>query len=115
MSARNLVPGCLILSVLMALPVHARPEILRDGISYYSDEYFQKGLVRDIEGEKNYEEIYQFYTYYEAIYDSLGRVTAFKEYKRGELIYEEQYLYKESEPTPIKRTVLAYEEKGSGG
>jgi hypothetical protein len=37
-------------------------------------------MVRDIVAEKNYEEIYQFYTYYEVSYDVKARVKIFKEY-----------------------------------
>ncbi len=85
---------CLIvLLVGTASLAYSRPELIRAGVPYYSDEYFQQGVVRDIESEKNYEEIYKFYTYYEVIYDSDKRVTVFREYKRGDLIYEEHYQY----------------------
>jgi len=75
---------------------------------YYSDEYFQEGVVRDIEAEKNYEEVYQFYTYYEVIYDSSKRVKVFREYKRGEVIHEEHYQYVKGDDGHwhIKRSII---------
>ncbi|MCK5003203.1 MAG: hypothetical protein KAJ92_03115 [Gammaproteobacteria bacterium] len=82
---------------------YSRPEVIRADIPYYSDDYFKQGVVRDIESEKNYEEIYQFYTYYEVIYDSSERVKVFREYKRGVLIHEEHYQY---DKDAIKRTVV---------
>ncbi len=88
---KNLLYSLLI--CLLSFPAWGRPEIIREGISYYSDEYFQEGKVKDIVSEKNYEEVYQFYTYYEVIYDSVERVKVFKEYKQGEVIYEEHYQY----------------------
>ena len=90
---------------LLAPAVHSRPEVIRAGMKYYSDEYFENGLVKDIEAEKNYEEIYQHYTYYEVIYDSRERVTVFKEYKQGAVILEERYRYV-SDPPSVERTVL---------
>ena len=83
--------------------VCSRPEVIRADVPYYSDDYFQQGEVRDIESEKNYEEIYQFYTYYEVIYDSSERVRLFREYKRGNIIHEEHYQY---DKDSIKRTVI---------
>jgi len=84
--------------------VHSRPEVIRADVSYYSDDYVQQGLVRDIKSEKNYEEIYQFYTYYEVIYDESKRVKIFREYKKGDVIHEEHYQY---EHDSVKRTVLS--------
>jgi hypothetical protein len=87
--------GFLALCVLVA-PVHdagARPERIRAGHSYYSDDSVEAGLVRDIAAEKNYEEVYQLYGYYEAIYDAAGRVVTFREYKRGDPIRTEEYRY----------------------
>lgn len=71
----------------------ARPEKIRAGHSYYSDDYVEAGLVRDLAEEKNYEEVYQFYGYYEAIYDEAGRVVTFREYERGEPVRTEEYRY----------------------
>ena len=82
---------------------YSRPEVIRADVPYYSDDYVQQGVVRDIESEKNYEEVYQFYTYYEVVYDSSERVKVFREYKRGNLIHEERYQY---DKDSIKRTVV---------
>lgn len=80
---------------LFVLPLSAeeRPGSIRPGHSYYSDEYVERGLVRDILTERNYEEVYQRYTYYEAVYDEAGRVATFREYRRGETIRLERYRY----------------------
>ncbi len=94
-----------LLICLVVFSAWGRPEIIREGMSYYSDEYFEQGAVKDIVAEKNYEEIYQFYTYYEVIYDSAERVKIFREYKQGEVIYEEHYLYDE-QGVLIKNSVL---------
>ena len=91
--------------LLVAPPVQSRPEVIRAGMKYYSDEYFEDGLVRDLDGEKNYEEIYQHYTYYEVIYDAQERVTEFREYKQGTVIYEAHYRYGPA-PQDVERTVL---------
>ena len=95
----------LIVCLLLVAPaVQSRPEMIREGMKYYSDEYFEDGVVRDIEGEKNYEEIYQHYTYYEVVYDAQGRVTVFKEYKQGAVIYEAHYRYGPA-PQDVERTI----------
>jgi len=91
--------------LLVAPAVQPRPEVIREGIKYYSDEYFEDGLVKDIESEKNYEEIWQHYTYYEAVYDSQGRVRVFKEYKQGAVIFEAHYRYA-LDSADVERTVL---------
>jgi hypothetical protein len=71
----------------------ARPERIKPGMSYYSDDFVEEGRIRDLAEEKNYEEVYQFYTYYEALYDANARVVVFKEYRRGEVIRTERYRY----------------------
>ena len=82
----------------------ARPEKIRPGHSYYSDDARVEGLVRDIGEDKNYEEVYQRYRYYEAVYDEAGRVVLFKEYVRGDLIRTEEYRYG-TEGTLVERVV----------
>jgi len=72
---------------------------------YYSDDFVVAGLVHDLAAEKNYEEVYQFYSYYEVIYDAQERVTIFKEYKRGELIRTEEYRYQPSGDLLERRTL----------
>lgn len=101
---RRAVPliACL---ALLAPAAQSRPEMIRPGLKYYSSEYFEKGLVKDIGTEKNYEEVFQHYTYYEVIYDARGRPTVFKEYKQGTVILEERYRYLLDPPT-VERTVL---------
>jgi hypothetical protein len=74
-------------------------------MSYYSDEFVVAGLVRDLGNEKNYEEVYQLYSYYEAIYDEQERVVIFKEYKRGDLIQTEEYRYRSSGELLERRTL----------
>jgi len=82
------------LAVLLAVgSAAARPEKIRPGHSYYSDGTRVEGLVRDIGEEKNYEEVYQRYRYYEAVYDEAGRVVLFKEYERGEVTRTDEYRY----------------------
>jgi hypothetical protein len=71
----------------------ARPETIRAGVPYYSDELVENGSVRDIDVERNYEEVYQFYTYYEIYYDESERVTRCIEYKRGDEIRKDTYRY----------------------
>lgn len=83
----------LCLFFLFVSPVQSRPDVVREGISYYSDKFSEKGVVRDIVSDKNYEEVYQLYTYYEVVYDAQARVAVFKEYKRGEVISEDRYRY----------------------
>ncbi|MBW2445454.1 MAG: hypothetical protein JRG83_05975 [Deltaproteobacteria bacterium] len=61
--------------------------------------------MHDLAAEKNYEEVYQFYSYYEAIYDAQERVVVFKEYKRAELIRTEEYSYRSSGDLLERRTL----------
>ena len=88
-----------IVGVGISLDASSQPEKIRPGHSYYSDELAEsthRGLVRSLGQEKNYEEIYQFYSYYEFVYDEGGRVVFFREYKRGEVIRTEKYRYDDS-------------------
>jgi hypothetical protein len=78
---------------LLATTADARPEKIRPGMPYYSDDYVEAKGVRDIGAEKNYEEVYQNYTYYEAIYDDGERVVTFIEYEKGEETHREEYAY----------------------
>ena len=71
----------------------ARPERIRPGHSYYSDSEAGEGEVRDIGQERNYEEVYQSYRYYEAVYDEAERVVTFREYVRGDPVRTEEYRY----------------------
>ena len=106
--SKHMILSALFGLALVTAPPHAlsRPEIVREGISYYSNDYVQTGEVRDLADEKNIEEVFQFYTYYEASYDARGRVIVFKEYKKGNVIYEERYSYNDEGDTPGTKTVL---------
>ena len=83
----------------LAAPAWARPERIRAGLTYYSDTAVTAGegeaVVRDLGEEKNYEEVYQLYRYFEAVYDERGRVVHFREYLRGEVIRSEVYVWSE--------------------
>jgi hypothetical protein len=92
-------------TLMHARQADARPESIRPGVSYYSDEFVAVGLVHDIVAEKNYEEVFQLYSYYEAIYDERERVVVFKEYKRGQLIRTEEYRYRSSGDLLERRTL----------
>ena len=77
----------------------SRPEKIRPGPSYYAEELAEptnQGLVRALGPEKNYEEDFQLYTYYEVVYDEVERVVLFREYKQGEVIRTEEYRYDDS-------------------
>jgi len=73
----------------------ARPEVIRADTSYYSDELVENGPVRDIGTERNYEEVFKLYTYYEVVYDTGKRVIRCLEYKRGDVIRTDHYRYAE--------------------
>jgi hypothetical protein len=84
------------LGMSVSLEASSQPEKIRAGQSYYSDalgEPTNQGMVRAPGQDKNYEEVYQFYTYYEFVYDEEERVVLFREYKRGEVIRAEKYSY----------------------
>jgi hypothetical protein len=80
-------------SAALSISASARPERIRAGYSYYSDGYSVQGAIYDLAEEKNYEEVYQSYRYYEARYDEAGRVVRFVEYVRGEMARTEEYRY----------------------
>ena len=70
-----------------------RPENILSDHSCYSDTYRVDGVVHDIGGEKNHEEVYQLHTYYEIIYDETESVVVFREYQKGTIIRVEGYGY----------------------
>jgi hypothetical protein len=85
-----------IVALGMPLAASSQPEKIRPGDSYYSAELGEptnQGLVQSLGPEKNYEEVYQFYTYYVFVYDEAERVVLFREFKRGEVIRTEAYRY----------------------
>ncbi len=79
--------------VILTLRAYANPENIKPGSSYFSDDYSVKGKISQLGEEKNFEEIFKNYEYYEAIYDERGRISIFKIYKRGEVILTEEYSY----------------------
>jgi hypothetical protein len=83
----------------------ARPERIRAGHPYYSDDFSLEGVVRDLAGEKNYEEVYQAYRYYEAVYDDRDRVVSFKQVERGEVVREDRYRYAGDAALPVEHIV----------
>ena len=94
-SSAVLICGLALALCASTQPASARPERIRAGVSYYSDELVATGPVRDIGAERNYEEVYQLYRYYEVVYDEAERVVRCLEYERGEVIREDTYRYAE--------------------
>ena len=90
-----LAAGLVLTPCALAAPASARPETIRAGVSYYSDELVESGPVRDIGVERNYEEVFKLYSYYEVLYDESERVVRCLEYKRGDVIREDTYRYAE--------------------
>jgi len=90
-----LAAGLVLIPCALVSPASARPESIRAGVSYYSDELVESGPVRDIGVERNYEEVFKLYSYYEVLYDESERVVRCLEYKRGAVIREDTYRYAE--------------------
>ena len=88
-----LAAGLVLIPCALVSPASARPESIRAGVSYYSDELVESGPVRDIGVERNYEEVFKLYSYYEVLYDESERVVRCLEYKRGDVIREDTYRY----------------------
>jgi mono/diheme cytochrome c family protein len=77
-------------------PLSIVPVTVKPDVAFYSDDCGSRGRVRGLLEEKNYEEVYQSYSYFEAWYDRAQRVVEFKEYRRGDVILSESYSYDES-------------------
>ena len=88
-----LLAGLVLAPCVLPALASARPETIRAGVSYYSDELIESGPVRDIGAERNYEEVFKLYRYYEVLYDESERVVRCLEYKRGDVIREDTYRY----------------------
>jgi hypothetical protein len=69
------------------------PYEIKAGTSYYSDEYSSSNGLSELGEEKNFEEVYQYYNYYEAVFDSQERIVIFKAYKQGVVEFSETYSY----------------------
>lgn len=90
------ITSIVFISLLLAvLPVKAgaRPAKIKPGIAYYADDYTVKEGIAELGEERNYEEVYKNYEYYEAFYDEQDRIKIFRAYKRGEVVWEERYFY----------------------
>lgn len=74
-------------AVALGPEASARPETIRPGIAYYDEDYEVNAGVPDLVGEKNYEEVYRNYAYFEARYDDRHRVVTFVAYKRGDMVW----------------------------
>jgi len=70
-----------------------QPYEIKAGISYYSDEYTTHNDISQLGEEKNIEEVYQNYNYYEAIFDTQERIVKFNAYKQGVVEFTETYSY----------------------
>jgi len=75
------------------------PYEIKAGISYYSNEYSTDNGISELGEEKNLEEVYQNYNYYEAIFDAQERIVTFNAYKQGAIEFSETYYYdKDGQP-----------------
>ena len=82
-----------LLILTLTATIEARPEIIKPGIFYYAEEYVKTGETHDLAEEKNYEEVFKNYEYFETQYDAEKRVILFRHYKRGDVVWEERYSY----------------------
>lgn len=80
------------------------PYEIKPGVPYYSNEYTDNNGVSELGEEKNYEEIYQNYNYYEAVFDADKRMIIFNAYEKGNIEFSESYHY-DSEGRLIKKVV----------
>ncbi len=74
----------------------ARPENIKPNLPYYADDFTIKDGISELGEEKNYEEVFKNYEYFETIYDEQKRPSIFRAYKRGEIIRAEHYFYNSS-------------------
>ena len=71
----------------------ARPEKITPGLSYFAEDYVTTGNISEITVEKNFEEVFKNYEYFESVYDDNKKVKIFRAYKRGDVILTEHYSY----------------------
>lgn len=91
----------LTICVALALPAvicagEFEPYEIKAGMSYYSNEYSVSNDIAALGEEKNFEEVYQNYNYYEAVFNSQGQIVIFKAYKQGAVEFSETYSYDEN-------------------
>ena len=84
-----------------------KPYKITPGISYYSNEYSIRNGVAQLGAEKNFEEIYQNYNYYEAVFDEQQRMVVFKAYKRGSIEFSETYVYEGVANVPARKIITS--------
>ena len=82
-----------ILMLAMVSISQARPEKIKPGLSYFAEDYATTGNISEIKVEKNFEEVFKNYEYFESVYDEKMRVKIFRGYKRGDVILTEHYTY----------------------
>ena len=87
----------LLLSAILILAIvsisQAKPEKIKPGLSYFAEDYLTAGNISEITIEKNFEEVFKNYEYYESVYDDEKRAKIFRGYKRGDVILTEHYSY----------------------
>jgi hypothetical protein len=88
------------------------PYEIKAGVPYYSDEYTTNNGLSELGEEKNYEEVYQYYNYYEAIFDENKRMVIFSAYERGDIDFSETYYY-DGDGRPVKKVVKKSDGSGS--
>ncbi len=84
-----------VLAASMAENGIARPERIVPNQPYYADEFAMEGEIAELGEERNFEEVFKNYEYYEAIYDERERPILFRAYRRGEILWTERYHYDE--------------------
>ena len=84
-----------------------KPYKITAGISYYSNEYSTENGVPQLGEEKNFEEVYQNYNYYEAVFDEQQRMVVFKAYKRGSIEFSETYVYEGEDNGPVRKIITS--------
>lgn len=84
-------------------PAAIVPHAVKAGLAYYAAEDGVLGLTRGLREERNLEEVYRNYSYFEATYDEAGRVVEFIEYKQGEVVLTETYTWVDGVHTQTKR------------
>ncbi len=84
-----------------------KPYKIRPGISFYSNEHSVQNGISQLGEEKNFEEVYQNYNYYEAVFDAQERMVIFKAYKQGSIVFSENYVYEGEDKAPARKVVIS--------
>ncbi|MDH5719144.1 MAG: hypothetical protein OEZ13_00850 [Spirochaetia bacterium] len=85
--------------------INSRRDRIKPNLPYYSDRFIKNGMALEIGAEKNYEEVYRNYEFYEAKYDENKRVIEFKTYEKGEISFMERYFYDEKTQKLLKKEI----------